>query len=387
MLRHRSLSPSPVSGTSVHPSNTPTGGQAKTHNGWGDRVLRTTTSCMNDIAYNLFRRIAFKVDAELAHVASLKLLSLTHRNGQPHFLAKPIPAKPVTVFGLKFQNPVGLAAGLDKNGDHIDALGALGFGFLELGTVTPRPQPGNPKPRLFRLPEQQGIINRMGFNNKGVDHLVEQIKRTRYNGIIGVNIGKNFDTPVENAADDYLICLEKAYAVADYIAVNISSPNTKNLRALQGGDHFDSLLERLKQKQQQLARSTGKQVPLLVKIAPDLETVDVVRIAYALVAYGIEGVIATNTTIGREGVESSPVAKEQGGLSGKPVFEKSNRVVKILADELQGRVPIVGVGGIFSKEDARAKFDAGASLVQVYSGFIYRGPALVAEAVDAAPAR
>jgi dihydroorotate dehydrogenase len=334
---------------------------------------------MKDLAYKVFRNLAFKLPAELAHTAGLKLLGLTCRVDRPHFFADPPPSKPVRVMGLDFANPIGLAAGLDKNGDYIDALGSLGFGFLELGTVTPRPQPGNPKPRLFRIPEHQAIVNRMGFNNKGIDHLVDRIRHARYNGIIGVNIGKNFDTPIEKAADDYLIGLEKAWAVADYIAVNISSPNTKNLRDLQVGDHFSALLEQLSTRKNELALATGKKVPVVIKIAPDLDTPEVARIAYALLAFGFDGVIATNTTIGREGVESSPIAKEQGGLSGKPVFEKSNTVLRLLAAELRGRLPIIGVGGILSGADAKAKLDLGASLVQIYSGFIYRGPALVGE--------
>jgi dihydroorotate dehydrogenase len=338
---------------------------------------------MKNLAYAAFRSLAFRLPPEPAHTLTLRLLALTARPGRPHWLAEPATGRPVRAFGLDFPNPVGLAAGLDKNGDYIDALGSLGFGFLELGTVTPRPQPGNPRPRLFRLPAHGAIINRMGFNNKGVDHLVERVRHASYNGIIGVNIGKNFDTPVERAAEDYLTCLERAWPVADYIAVNISSPNTKNLRDLQGGDHFDDLLARLRQRQVELRQSSGKSVPLLVKIAPDLEYADAVRIADALLRHRMDGVIATNTTVGREGVENSPLAAQTGGLSGRPVREKSDAVVRVLASELRGRLPIIGVGGIFSGADARAKREAGAALVQLYTGFVYQGPRLISESIRA----
>jgi dihydroorotate dehydrogenase len=285
--------------------------------------------------------------------------------------------------GLDFPNRVGLAAGLDKNGTAIDGLDHLGFGFLEVGTVTPRPQPGNPKPRLFRLPAQEAIINRMGFNNAGIDTLLQNVARARYRGILGINIGKNFDTPIERAVDDYLICLDKAYPLASYITVNISSPNTKNLRQLQGASELDALLGTLKARQTELADRHGKYVPLALKIAPDLDAGQIVNIADALRRHRIDGVIATNTTLGREGVETSPLATETGGLSGGPLFDKSTELVRSLAQALAGELPIIAAGGITSGKRARAKLDAGAKLVQLYSGLIYRGPTLVAECVAA----
>ncbi len=285
--------------------------------------------------------------------------------------------------GLRFPNRVGLAAGLDKNGTAIDGLSHLGFGFLEVGTVTPRPQPGNPKPRLFRLPEHEAIINRMGFNNAGIDALRERLEHVRYRGILGINIGKNFDTPIEKAVDDYLICLDKAYSQASYITVNISSPNTKNLRQLQGASELDALLAALKSRQTELADRHGKYVPLALKIAPDLDTGQITNIADALRRHRIDAVIATNTTLGREGVESSPLATEAGGLSGSPLFEKSTAVIRSLALALCGELPIIAAGGITSGARARAKLDAGAALVQIYSGLIYKGPQLVGECIDA----
>lgn len=281
--------------------------------------------------------------------------------------------------GLTFPNPVGLAAGLDKNGAYIDGLAALGFGFIEIGTVTPRPQPGNPKPRLFRIPQAEGIINRFGFNNLGVDNLIENVKRAKYKGILGINIGKNFDTPNERATDDYLICLRKVYPYASYIVVNISSPNTKNLRQLQERDALAGLLAALKSEQAKLAEQYGRYVPIALKIAPDLEVEQVSEIAALLLEYNMDGVIATNTTLSREAVAGMPHAEEAGGLSGTPVKSKSTVVIRQLAEHLQGQIPIIGVGGILSGEDGREKIDAGASLVQVYSGLIYRGPRLVSE--------
>jgi dihydroorotate dehydrogenase len=281
--------------------------------------------------------------------------------------------------GLTFPNPVGLAAGLDKNGDYIDALAALGFGFIEIGTVTPRPQPGNPKPRLFRIPEASAIINRMGFNNLGVDHLVRNVQGMRYRGILGINIGKNFDTPIERATDDYLSCLTKVYPHASYVTVNISSPNTKNLRQLQQSDELGQLLGALKAEQTRLADLHGKYVPLALKIAPDLDTEQVIAIADLLRAHRIDAVIATNTTLSRQGVENLPHGAEAGGLSGAPVRLQSTTVVKQLSIALQGELPIIGVGGILSGLDAQEKIKAGASLVQIYSGLIYRGPELITE--------
>jgi dihydroorotate dehydrogenase len=332
--------------------------------------------------YSLIRSVFFRLDAETAHGFGLRAMKTAHRLGLLGLLTPRVRATPKTVMGLTFPNPVGLAAGLDKNGDYIDALGALGFGFIEIGTVTPRPQPGNPRPRLFRLPQAEAIINRMGFNNLGVDYLVENVRRTRYKGILGINIGKNFDTPIEQAADDYLTCLRRVYPYASYVTVNISSPNTKNLRQLQQSDELGSLLAALKAEQGRLAQEHGRYVPLALKIAPDLDTEQIIAIADLLLKHGIDGVIATNTTIGREGVEGLPHANEAGGLSGVPVRKKSTAVVKQLSIALQGKIPIIGVGGIFNGLDAAEKILSGASLVQFYTGLIYRGPALVAEAVS-----
>jgi dihydroorotate dehydrogenase len=333
------------------------------------------------IPYALIRPLLFTLDAERAHELTLGLLAAAGSLG----LAPRPPARnnPVDVMGLEFPNRIGLAAGLDKNGTAIDGLSHLGFGFLEVGTVTPRPQPGNPKPRLFRLPAQEAIINRMGFNNAGIGALLQHVARARYRGILGINIGKNFDTPIEKAVDDYLICLDKAYPAASYITVNISSPNTKNLRQLQGVSELDALLAPLKARQAELADRHGKYVPLALKIAPDLDTNQVVNIADALRRHRIDGVIATNTTLGREGVETSSLAAETGGMSGGPLFEKSTEVVRAFARALAGELPIIAAGGITSGQRAQAKLDAGAKLVQLYSGLIYRGPSLVTECVEA----
>ena len=279
--------------------------------------------------------------------------------------------------GLTFPNPVGLAAGLDKNGAVIDGLAALGFGFLEIGTITPRAQPGNPKPRLFRLKEAEAIINRFGFNNLGVDNLIQNVETVKYRGILGINIGKNFDTPNESAVDDYLVCMRKVYAHASYITVNISSPNTKHLRQLQEKDALDALLAILKAEQQVLAGKHGKYVPIALKIAPDLDKSQVVEIADLLKAHQFDGVIATNTTLARDAVVGLSNADEAGGLSGTPVREKSTLVISQLSKQLAGELPIIGVGGISNGADAAEKIAAGASLVQIYSGLIYRGPSLV----------
>jgi dihydroorotate dehydrogenase len=333
--------------------------------------------------YSFLRDLLFRLDPETSHELSLDILGAGERlQLLPLFVPK-VASNPVTVMGLTFPNPVGLAAGLDKNGDYINAMGALGFGFVEIGTITPKPQAGNPRPRLFRIPEQQAIINRMGFNNKGVDHLVAQVSKRRYSGILGINIGKNAVTPVENAVEDYLICLRKVYAHADYITVNISSPNTPGLRNLQFGDTLNLLLERLKSEQGILQREHGRYVPLAVKIAPDMDDEAIKQVAEVLLSQGMDAVIATNTTVGREGVAEYPTSLETGGLSGLPVQEKSTRVIAALHSHLNGRLPIIGVGGIVDGESAAAKIQAGAALVQVYSGFIYRGPALVAEAAAA----
>jgi dihydroorotate dehydrogenase len=333
--------------------------------------------------FQLLRPALFTLDPEIAHHATLNALKTAHCLGTLPLVVKRPPDDPRTVMGITFPNPIGLAAGLDKNGEYIDALAALGFGFIEIGTVTPRAQPGNPKPRLFRLPQAQAIINRMGFNNGGVDALVENVKRAQYKGVLGINIGKNADTPIEKAADDYLIGLRKVYAYASYVAINISSPNTKNLRQLQGGDELDALLGQLKAEQEKLAQRHGKYVPLAVKIAPDLDTDQIKNIAALLIKHRIDGVIATNTTLSREGVEGLPHGNETGGLSGAPVREKSTAVIRQLAAELKGALPIIGVGGITKGEHALEKMQAGASLVQFYSGMIYRGWELVAECAAA----
>jgi len=333
--------------------------------------------------YPLLRPLLFSLDPETAHEVTLKLLNAAYTSGLAKLLYPAIEDKPVTVMGLNFKNPVGLAAGLDKNGDYLDALASLGFGFVEIGTVTPRPQPGNPKPRLFRLPEHEAIINRMGFNNSGMDHLLSQIGQSRYTGILGINIGKNFDTPIENAADDYLIGLRKAYPAAGYITINISSPNTKNLRQLQQGDEIKTLISTLKTEQLKLQQQYGKYVPLVLKIAPDLDSEQISHIARLLLEFALDGVMATNTTIARDRIAGHPLADETGGLSGAPVKNQSTAVVRALADELNGKIPIIAVGGILSAADAQEKLTAGASLVQVYSGLIYRGPQLIADIVKA----
>jgi dihydroorotate dehydrogenase len=327
--------------------------------------------------YSLLRPLLFTLPPETSHHVTLAALQLAYKTGLTPLISKRPEPDPRTVMGLTFTNPVGLAAGLDKNGAYIDALAALGFGFIELGTVTPRPQPGNPKPRLFRLPEAQAIINRMGFNNLGVDALIENVKQARFKGILGINIGKNFNTPIASAADDYLIGLRKVYPYASYIAINISSPNTKNLRQLQGVDELDALLSALKSEQGKLAEQHGKYVPLALKIAPDLDVEQVQQIAGLLMRHHIDGVIATNTTLSRTGVEHLPLHAEAGGLSGTPVRRLATTVIRQLADELQGAVPIIGVGGILSGEDALEKVHAGAALVQVYSGLIYQGTDLI----------
>lgn len=331
--------------------------------------------------YPIFKSIAFRMDPEKVHDHTLKLLQKTCRPGKPHFLAGRVPDKPVELMGLRFANPVGLAAGMDKNGSCIDGFASLGFGFLELGTVTPLPQPGNPRPRLFRLPEHEGIINRMGFNNDGVTALLENLGRAQYRGIVGINIGKNFNTPIERAGADYLLGLRAVYRRADYVAVNISSPNTSNLRELQKGDAFTTLLRSLADTRQALIKETGKITPIAVKIAPDLDEAQLDFISEALVSAGMDAVIATNTTLDRTTVSGHPRASETGGLSGAPVRAKSTAVIRGLSQRLAGRVPIIGVGGIFSADDAKEKLDAGASLLQVYSGLIYRGPGLIGEIV------
>jgi dihydroorotate dehydrogenase len=329
--------------------------------------------------YALARTALFRLDPEVAHDLALKSLAALGRRAD-WLGAGESRDETCRAMGLEFPNPVGIAAGLDKNGEYVDALAALGFGFIEVGTVTPRPQPGNPRPRLFRLEEHGALINRMGFNNQGVERLLANVGRAKFRGILGINIGKNFDTPIERAADDYLACLEAVYARASYVTVNISSPNTKNLRDLQSGDRLGDLLAALMERRAALARHHGATKPLLLKVAPDLDDAQVDAIAALAIAHRIDGLIATNTTLARDDVAGHRHAQEAGGLSGRPLLVPSTRVLRRFAQALGGRVPLVGVGGIFSGADARAKLEAGASLVQVYTGFIYRGPALIAEA-------
>jgi len=333
--------------------------------------------------YSLLRPALFRLAPETAHHLTLNSLNASYSLGLSGLLAPNIPNDPRTVMGLTFPNPVGLAAGLDKNGDCINGLAALGFGFIEIGTITPLPQPGNPKPRLFRLPAASAIINRMGFNNEGVDALIRNVQQSDYKGILGINIGKNAATPIEQAADDYLICLRKVYAHASYITVNISSPNTKNLRQLQDEAALNDLLSQLKAEQQKLADLHGKYVPVALKIAPDMEGEQITQIARLLMQHRIDGVIATNTTLSRAGVENLPHGNETGGLSGAPVRERSTAVIRQLAAALQGALPVIGAGGILSGADAADKIKAGAALVQIYSGLIYRGPKLIAESCQA----
>ncbi|MBF9000466.1 MULTISPECIES: quinone-dependent dihydroorotate dehydrogenase [Vibrio] len=331
--------------------------------------------------YRLARSGFFKLDAEKAH--ELAIQNFKRFNGTPLdlFYRQTLPNRPVECMGLTFKNPVGLAAGLDKNGECIEAFGAMGFGFVEVGTVTPRPQPGNDKPRLFRIIPAEGIINRMGFNNNGVDALVENVKQAKYDGVIGINIGKNKDTPIENGVDDYLICMDKVYDHAGYIAVNISSPNTPGLRTLQYGEALDELLAALKQKQAELAKQYDKYVPLALKIAPDLSDEELSQICQSLLKNNIDGVIATNTTLDRSMVDGMKFGTETGGLSGRPLTARSTEVIKCLYKELGDEIPIIGVGGIDDYVSAKEKLLAGAKLVQVYSGFIYKGPGLVRDIV------
>ena len=329
--------------------------------------------------YALARTALFRLDPELAHDLALKSLSAMGERAA-WLGAGTSTGESRRVMGIDFPNPVGIAAGLDKNAEYVDALAALGFGFIEVGTVTPRPQPGNPKPRLFRLEEHQALINRLGFNNQGVERMLRNLERARFRGVLGINIGKNFDTPIERAADDYLACLDAVYARASYVTVNISSPNTQNLRDLQSSERLDELLAALMGRRASLAERHGAAKPLLVKVAPDLDDAQIEAIATLAVKHRVDGLIATNTTVAREGVVGHRHSFEPGGLSGRPLFAAATRVLRRLAEALHGQVPLVGVGGILSGADARAKIEAGASLVQVYTGFVYRGPALVAEA-------
>jgi len=333
--------------------------------------------------YPLFRPLLFAADPELAHDVALGGLDAAARVGLAQLAASRLPQAPVEAMGLRFPNRVGLAAGLDKNAAHLKGLATLGFGFIEAGTVTPRAQPGNPRPRMFRVVEAQALVNRLGFNNGGVDAFVANVARSGYRGILGINIGKNFDTPNERAADDYVACLRAVHAHASYVTINVSSPNTKGLRDLQAEAALSALLARIVAERDDLAQKHGRCVPLAVKIAPDLDDVAVNAVARLLVAHRLDGVIATNTTIARDGVAGLPHADEAGGLSGAPLRERSTAVLRILAKALDGALPIIGVGGILAATDAQQKLDAGAALVQLYTGLIYRGPDLVAECVRA----
>jgi len=329
--------------------------------------------------YGLARALLFTLDPETAHDLTLHALAGARAIGAARALHPRLPDDPVTVMGLRFPNPVGLAAGLDKNGAFVGPLADLGFGALEVGTVTPRAQPGNARPRLFRLPQAGALINRLGFNNDGVEALVARVRAWRPAAPLGINLGKNADTPIERAGDDYAQALAAVYPYAAYVTINISSPNTRELRALQGASELDGLLARLAAERARLADRTGRRVPIAVKIAPDLAEVDLQRLADALVAHGADAVIATNTTVARDPVAHLPEAQQAGGLSGRPLFAPSTHIVRVLAQHLQGALPIIGVGGIFSGADAVEKLRAGASLVQLYTGLVYRGPALIAE--------
>src|SRR4249919_2339860 len=334
--------------------------------------------------YSLARPFLFGFDAERAHGIGLASLEAAYRSGLAGLMARPPQPLPTKAFGLVFPNPVGLAAGLDKNGAHVDALLALGFGFVEVGTVTPRPQPGNQKPRMFRLPQHRAIINRLGFNNDGVDALVRNVQRARRaHGLLGINIGKNKDTPNETAEVDYLYCLERVYPLADYITVNISSPNTAGLRELQEEQALRRLVGVLREAQERLGAQHGRRVPMLVKIAPDLSDDDIDAAGRVLTDLEVDGVIATNTTVGRFGLEGVKHAEEAGGLSGAPLMGKSTLVLRRLRTRLPEHIPMIGVGGILAGADAATKAAAGATLVQMYTGLVYRGPALIAECVDA----
>lgn len=338
------------------------------------------------IPYSLPKSLLFSMDPEAAHDLTIGALARFQNTPLACLWAARRVEDPVEVAGLRFPNRIGMAAGLDKNGRVIDGLGAMGFGFVEVGTVTPKGQPGNPKPRMFRLPEAHALINRLGFNNEGLDAFLANVRQARFResgGILGLNIGKNAVTPIENAVDDYLICLEGVFSHADYVTVNISSPNTKNLRALQSDEALDALLGQLQERRQQLVTRHGRTVPMFVKIAPDLDEAQVAVVATTLQKNGIDGVIATNTTISREAVKGLPHAEETGGLSGAPVLEASNQVIRQLRAALGPRFPIIGVGGVMSAADARAKRDAGADLVQIYTGLIYKGPQLVEDCARA----
>jgi len=334
------------------------------------------------VPYGIVKKVLFMFNPETSHELSLKALNYVHRLKLVSFLFGKTKLKPVTVMGISFPNRVGLAAGLDKDGEYFQALSECGFGFVEIGTVTPLPQQGNEKPRLFRLTSAQAIINRMGFNNKGVDNLLSNVKRSEFKGVLGINIGKNKNTPEENAVDDYLICLQKVYAHADYITINISSPNTPGLRDLQFGESLNNLLRDLKFKQRELTQQLDRYVPLVVKVAPDMDDSAIESLAKTFIEFAIDGVIVSNTTVSREGVEGLPGAEQQGGLSGVPLKDRADHSLQVMAAHLGKKIPIIAVGGISSADDAQKKIQLGASLVQIYSGFIYQGPALVHACVE-----
>lgn len=332
--------------------------------------------------YSLLRELLFLLSPEFSHHTALRALKLAYNLGL-NGKAEAILGTPVEVMGIKFPNRVGLAAGLDKNGEFIDALASCGFGFIEIGTVTPRPQPGNPHPRLFRLKQAKAIINRMGFNNHGLEYLLGQVNKSEYQGILGINIGKNFDTAVERAVEDYQIGLRKVYPHAHYITINISSPNTPGLRSLQYGEELRRLLTTLKQDQAELAAEHGRYVPLAVKVAPDLSSEEIAGMAEVLLECKLDGLIATNTTLDKSAVAKIEYGTEQGGLSGQPLAKRSTEVIHLFHQHLGNRIPIIGVGGIISGQDALAKLQAGASLVQIYTGFIYSGPQLIKACIQA----
>ncbi len=332
--------------------------------------------------YSLLRKALFLTDPETAHGLALESLRLGHSLGATDLLCK-TQSQPVTVMGLQFPNPVGMAAGMDKNGDYIDALGSVGFGFIEVGTVTPRPQPGNPKPRVFRLEKAAAMINRLGFNNKGVDHLVQQARKRRFKGILGINIGKSHDTPIEKAAEDYILCLEKVYPHADYITINISSPNTRGLRDLQATGQLDNLLGAINSRRHQLASELERRVPLVVKVAPDLEDQQITEMAKVIADNEFDGLIATNTTTSRQAVKGLRHATQQGGLSGAPIRKQADHVLAAFRAALPAEIVLIGTGGITAGEDAAEKIRLGADLVQFYTGFVYRGPDLVGDCLKA----
>jgi len=332
--------------------------------------------------YQTIRNLLFLLPTEPSHHLSLQSISLLQQWNLSALLARDILDDPVQVMGITFPNRVGLAAGLDKDACHIDGFGALGFGYLEVGTVTPRPQPGNPKPRLFRLKRRAAIINRMGFNNAGVDAMAKEIRRADYRGIVGINIGKNFDTPVENALQDYLTCLRKVYKMASYVVINISSPNTPGLRDLQQGDELAKLLEGLKAEQLRLREKHEVSTPLLVKVAPDMNDSEMQHVCDRLLQFDLDGIVVSNTTIDRESIQGDRLASEQGGLSGAPLLEKANHALQVVASRVKGKMAIIGVGGIMTGEHAALKINLGADLVQIYTGFIYQGPDLIRDSVD-----